>query len=394
MPTSRGRPKTVHPINCQRLREACLVAYPDQKLTAVYRRLASEFCCSVRTVRNAFAGEASDHLRESLERHFGLDDEALSLRYESPKKLIEQIRESRLQLDEHVRHHTEQTFSQQSTAMMALTPLILEALQFVGTSDLPLDEQLEILDIVEWHVAYRHLVEDSPENEQRILELLRPAIDCARNLLEQRQLSEHEYAHVHSLVGEFCHNWVPPSGDIWKRDSFTRSEADRATYFHRQAALHFQEAAKWSPDDDFRRQSTWRQFIEVECQARLYAKAGDKRAANECLEGLEPLAEQLEGDDLVLADLSAVRSLIETNVGELKLAAKHARTAIDLYSEHLGSEHHLPLSIILMLNKNPNGKPPDDELDRAVTFFRTSSLKAHWMIDLQKTMTELLEADT
>ena len=48
MPSSRGRPKTVHPIDSQRLREACRGAYPDQELTAVYRRLASQLCCGGR----------------------------------------------------------------------------------------------------------------------------------------------------------------------------------------------------------------------------------------------------------------------------------------------------------------------------------------------------------
>ena len=380
----RGRPKENEPINCQLLREACEARYPGRKLTSVYADLAEKFIrVGKRTVRGAFYGKATPAVRTRLESHFGLEPGALLLSNQSPDELLASIRARRSELDEHVRHHTEQGFRRRSSAMLELSPVIHEALKYVGTADMELSGQLEVLDVVEWHVSYRHLVEDSPANEEAILELLQPAMDVARRLIERTLLSQSDYAHVCKLLGEFHHNWIPPTGDVWKRDVLPVEETNRAVYFHQQGVLHFRHAAQAAADPEVRRQHKWREFIELECQSRLYAKSGQVEHARECLHAIEPLVDQFD-DELVRADLAAVKAIIANSGQDSRERSNLGREAISLYGKHLGDDHHLPLALTLFLWSNDPDAVTDSELERAVEFFRKSSMKAHWLVDLQK----------
>ncbi|TWU58952.1 hypothetical protein Poly51_17330 [Rubripirellula tenax] len=376
---SRGRPPTVKPIRLDLLHEARQHIFGDLKLTAVYRRLAEQASCGTTAVREAFAGKASDTVRRKLERCLQLPEESLSYSSLSAEDLLTRIRASRYTHNEWVRHHDEDTFKQRAEELCHLSPMIQAALELLREGHYALSEQFEVLDSVEWHVTYKHLLEDSKQSELQINNLIGQAIEAASRILLYSDLDEHRNARATALIAEFYHLHVPPSGDVWKRDAVTPKEARGACAFHRKSDFYFSEASRWAsnsnPHYDFRR------LVEAEAQTRLLAKANLVNEAIEQLAIAETLALQIPVQ-AVQADILVLKAMIERAKHNDLSAIRHTKLAIDLYEDELGNEHHYPQSLRLYLAKNYPNESTEDELSQGLDFFSRSVMATHWNVDL------------
>jgi len=384
---SRGRPP-LQPIDVGILSAATDRAFPDSKRLNVYRILSAKCRVSVRTVRTAFAGYASRLTQEKLEEALKLPTASLLASLRGIDETVRTLRQQREVLLHRMRHADERRMREIMPVMMSVSSLLKPLIPLLPTSDLTSSTKLVILETLHENLAYHHLAFDSQEVEASIQSMISMALPNALAFRSASELSETDLARLDASIGELWNNSTLPQGDVWKRDTTTPKSGRLDASLHRHAESCFASAAHL--DSDTAEYYHWRQYLEIEARARIYAKAGMGDAASQELKRIDLHLESLNLDELMQADYLMIQAMVCAAIGRRKEAISHISNAHFLYAKTLGMDHHLPNAVVLYLKRLDSDNSLCRNTSDSIDFFRASPMKTHWLIDLSALSSENL----
>ena len=380
---SRGRPPK-KPLAVDILIESAQRNFgaAAQERTNVYRRLVRATGLKDRTIREAFAGLASDDTRSRIECALALPKGSLRKERLDLDLIFSQLKDYRDLVSQRMRHMDEQKIKAVMPTMMSISSLLSQIVEFTTTNELTPHRKLVVFETLHENLAYRHLAFDDLAEERSIQELVRIALPAAIQLRLCKRLNDDQLAGLDASIGELWTNSTLPFGDVWKRDSVSTKAAVHDATQHLNAEACFRSASLFT--SKAASYYHWRQYLSIEARARIYAKSRMVEKANE---ELVLVSSHLAGQTLDIAmegDLLLVKGMVANAAMQKNETIDFLERAHNCYASAHGHDHHLTHALSIYLSRVDPGHFLSRNVEDSVTFFQSCPFKTHWIVDVSK----------
>jgi hypothetical protein len=378
-----GRPPK-KPLDVDILTGATIARFgtASSKRTNLYRQLVHTSGLKDRTIREAFAGMATDDTRAKLENALGIQLNSLRKEQLDVDAIFSQLNDYRALVSQRMRYMDESQIRHDMPLMTSISTLLEQIVAFTATAELTPQRKLIVFETLHENLAYRHLAFDSHVEEQRIQGLVKQTLPAALQLRLDKRLSDDHLARLDASIGELWTNSTLPSGDVWKRDQASRNSAiqDAAQHVHAEAFFRTAGLFTTTTANYYR----WRCYLSMEARARIFAKSGMAQEAEQELRSIHVHLDNSALDDAMNGDVNMINGMVARATGRKRAAIAYLEKAHASYSMANGADHHLTHALPLYLQCIDPAHQLSRRATDSIDFFRSSPFNTHWIIDVSK----------